>query len=170
MENSSLKMKSIEKFLNLEADLDLFDLQIDQVSIWKYIREFIYDKYLEKSFNVESRVAKISKKNNFFWLWLDTLRYFIKRDTESISSDILFCNFPRKIRVNGDYICQYICDYYEATNFSKMLIEYPLWIEDNSYKKAHFDSKCNEKIYYTDYEEITACLYVKVSHILFFCS
>lgn len=49
--------EDIELFLETEKSYNFFDLEIENVLIWKYIREDIYNLFLEREYKTERRVA-----------------------------------------------------------------------------------------------------------------
>lgn len=55
-----MKNSELEKFLFFESK-ECFDYKIDNVFVWKYLREDVYDQYIHKVYNTADRVTEFSK-------------------------------------------------------------------------------------------------------------
>ena len=155
-----MKEDKIQKFLQMEYRADFFKIKIEDVFIWKYFREEIYNLLLEHNYQTETRVGKshgILKNIKFLvkQLWV----IFFEKNNCVHKADVLFCNFPRKTKIDGKYVCTQLERLVQDVQQTKMIIEYPFWIEDIAYNKAHFDYEDNS-LFFTDKMEIQACLNV----------
>lgn len=150
--------EDIELFLETEKSYNFFDLEIENVLIWKYIREDIYNLFLEREYKTERRVAITHNYLRKLQFYISQLRFlFSKNNCNIMKADLLFCNFPRKIKINGRYSCIQLEEIIKNCIHSKFVIEYPFWIEDNSYEKAHFNVE-EKDIFFTDKMELQACI------------
>lgn len=68
--------KELEEFLFFESK-KCFDYKIDNILIWKYLREFVYDQYIHKIYNTENRVAEFSKIKFGFFLLDNYIKFFL---------------------------------------------------------------------------------------------
>ncbi len=76
--------------------------------IWKYIREDIYNLFLEREYKTERRVAITHNYLRKLQFYISQLRFlFSKNNCNIMKADLLFCNFPRKIKINGRYSCSF---------------------------------------------------------------
>ncbi len=100
--------EDIELFLETEKSYNFFDLEIENVLIWKYIREDIYNLFLEREYKTERRVAITHNYLRKLQFYISQLRFlFSKNNCNIMKADLLFCNFPRKIKINGRYSCSF---------------------------------------------------------------
>lgn len=143
--------KELEEFLFFESK-KCFDYKIDNILIWKYLREFVYDQYIHKIYNTENRVAEFSKiKFGFFFIG-QLYKIFSLKD-KIVPKDILFLVFPRKTLVNQQYYCTQLQPLIDKFKNDCWILENPFWIEDKSYLTSHFTPQ-EKNMTYTDKIEI----------------
>ena len=86
-----MKNSELEKFLFFESK-ECFDYKIDNVLVWKYLREDVYDQYIHKVYNTADRVTGFSKFK--FGLFFLKELYKIFDDNDRVSpKDIVFFDF-----------------------------------------------------------------------------
>lgn len=145
------KNNEIEKFLNFESKY-CFDYEIDNVLVWKYLREFIYDEYIHKVYNTQNRVPSYSNFK-FGVFFIGQLFRLFSINNDLTHKDIVFLNFPRKTRIDGCYQCPQLEPLIRKFEGNCCILENPFWIEDKSYLVSHFEQKKDNMIY-TDKIEI----------------
>jgi len=150
MEIINNKNNAIETFLCFEAQ-DCFDFKIDNVLIWKYLREFIYDTYINNVYHTENRVPKFSSLR--FGLFFSRQLFRVFDINKFTQKDIVFLNFPRKIKINGHYQCTQLEPLIMNFKENSCVLENPFWLEDKSYLVSHFKDG-NRNVIYTDKIEI----------------
>ena len=146
-----MKNSELEKFLFFESK-ECFDYKIDNVLVWKYLREDVYDQYMHKVYNTADRVTGFSKFK--FGLFFLKELYKIFDDNDRVSpKDIVFLTFPRKTLINGQYCCTQLEPLINQVKDRCWILENPFWLEDKSYRVSHFSEK-QKNMTYTDNIEI----------------
>lgn len=146
------KNVEIERFLAYEDNYG-FSFAIDNVKIWKYIREYIYDSYINCQFQTEDRVYKFKEWKFRLYLALQFYKIFIPEKKVN-KKDLVILSFPRHVKVKNKYICIQFEAIMKALKNDFFLIENPFWIEDKSYLISHFSKrKCN--YIFTDKNELS---------------
>lgn len=141
---------TIHKKLNeLESDLNLFDLKLNDIYIWKLIRANVYFSILSKKANIidsgsyrESRLKKTARV-------LRLMNYSFFHSTFKRRENVIniFFENPRKIKLpNEDYIDPFTHKYIES--FDKKNSSYE--VIDLGYKGQHFNKSDKIRSYSDD--------------------
>lgn len=140
----------ITKFLLIENRYDLYNLKIDNVNYWNYIRFDIWN------YNICSQLLQLEEAHNkvhkSFKTYLNLLKYSIAKGRVKKCPFIIF-NHNRRV-YNGDhYECIYtdkiIKDCYDAIFF------------EEAYQYKHFLPAASEFIFYTDRINILSTLWLR---------
>lgn len=112
-------------FIEMEAQSNLFEIVIDDLLIWQFIRTMVFEdlrkpniiKIVAQNDNVkrsdDSRL-NIEKISEFFF----HNQYFFGK------KDIIFLNHPRKIQENNFYVCKYTDELIKSSKYSYYVLEH----------------------------------------------
>ena len=149
-------MDRIEFFLQFE-EIECFSFKVNGVYIWKYFREEAYDNYIHNIYKTSERVSKRDPKKIKKYLKSQYFKVF-KYHYRLKKKNLVFLSFPRKVLVEGQYICTQLKDIIDKYD-DYYIVENPFWIEDYSYEIAHFSAYDKNEIY-TDYFEMRTRLFI----------
>lgn len=151
----------LERFLQIEDDLNLFDKKIYEMYFWMYIRfDLLSDiNIMINKINVSQNSTLIGhtkkeKIKNIFMMFLNVIKYVVKFPFLDVK-DIIIINHPRKSKNdNGKYECIYTHIISNKLE-NNMTIEFP-------YPFKHYYPANKDKIFYMDFIRIITCLLNKI--------
>lgn len=146
----------VESFLDFEYQNQLFDLELNGIKIWGFIRCWVYT-FLTTSCSKIDLPVKSMMRNNFYSNALKAIFYYA-RSTKIKKADILFIPHPRRIKQPDDkYYCIYTDFIKKAlgNHYSTIALEEPYWAEYIGSKTAHFRPIPYNDLFYTDLFDIT---------------
>lgn len=145
MNDITNEVKALNKLHEIEEKHNLFNHKVSKVNVWKYIRNDFYNLLLSTEYESES-IFKQTKNANIEKRFLAIkayLRYQFKQlfKAEIIEQkDVIVFSFPRKLKIDGKFICPYTHYIKEKLN-SFIAFERPLWIEDTSHSLKGINNK-----------------------------
>lgn len=131
-----------EKFLNIEDKYNFFDIEINNIKIWQYIRFTYCSKLLEELTGIRttSRNTKVFRheedrldKNE----WIKKKQFLLKK------KDLLVINHPRRVKEGNYYRCFVTDTLLESLNYSYYIFEY-------AFKGKHFKPVKTKYLRYRD--------------------
>lgn len=129
MESTSIYMG--EKLLEIEAESGLFDLIVEGVHLWQYVRLHCLLKILEEitGFRMSNQSRKTveckAEKNFAIGEWIKKRQFWVCR------KDLLVINHPRRVREGACYKC-FVTD----TLLEKL--DYSYYVYEKEYMGMHF--------------------------------
>lgn len=142
-------------FLDFEDQNKLFDIELNGIKIWGFIRCWVYTFLVTAAKNIDLPV-KSNMKNTVWKNALKSIFYFIK-STRIKQSDILIIPHPRRVKQDDNkYYCLYtdfLKEHLEK-HYSTIALEEPYWAEYIGSKTSHFYPVPYNNIFYTDIYEI----------------
>lgn len=146
----------VESFLDFEHQNQLFDLELNGIKIWGFIRCWMYT-FLTTSCSKIDLPVKSTMRNYFYSNTLKAIFYYV-RSAKIKKADIMFIPHPRRIKQPDDkYYCIYTDFIKKAlgNHYSTIALEEPYWAEYIGSKTAHFRPTPYDDLFYTDLFDIT---------------
>jgi len=142
-------LELLDKFLIMETQANLFDIQISRIKIWQFIRNEIYGEILRKKFNIDK--SGKSDKEAGFYLHLNGMINFVLNSIKILlkppkqSEVLVFCH-PRRKRENSFYEDIYTDPLLRNFPFSFVVLE-------SFFKLSHLRPVQTKNLYYLDFIE-----------------
>lgn len=115
----------IEKFLEIEEQNHFFDLKIDKIKFWLYIRFAVYTSLMENYGLFNKNISIDEKFDNRINLMELLKRITVKNQFFLFKKEVLVFSSSRKVKENGRYKCVY-------TDLLSENLDYSYYIFDNS--------------------------------------
>lgn len=159
-------MDTIVKLLDLEIDEKFFDLNVNGIYYWEFIRALTSCDINSKVNNSSDMFSKSKFSLKKYMISLRRFnKYFIRK-----KSDILLIAHPRRTKKDGVFVNQYVDSYYDILNkkYSVQLVEEPTYAFFGGINTPHQFPLYNEDIYLTDFHELKMLLVKKLYKIIHF--
>ena len=119
-----------EKLLRIEAENGIFELKVNEVYLWQYVRYYCLTKILEEVTGIEtinkpnSLELNCAAKNNTIKEWIKKQQFLVHK------KDILVLNHPRRVKEGNYYKC-YVTDAILDN------MDYSYYVYENKYNGTH---------------------------------
>lgn len=147
-----------DDFIQMEYENKLFELEVDKVNIWLYIREKVYCMVMKKlgiiadSFTDAKNVTKYVDNPLYKLIFMQSYKYILPSKIEK--RDYLFFTHPRRITNGTVFECTVLDDLIEHISRKSCTIEEPLWVDSVADKISHYYPARTKNLIYTDIIEL----------------
>jgi len=152
--NISLK-EAKSQFTQIEAELDLFNLKINGVYVWEYIRFPLFNKVLESIGLWGTGLTELKLETvDFARMSLEAAKnIFLKNALVGSKKEILIIGTPRKkLQPEGDYLDLYVDFLNESLPFKTQVV-------DSYSKNGHVGPTRNKSVKYLDFLMAAGSIY-----------
>ena len=146
----------IDKFLKFEDNENLFELRIDDVEIWNYIRDRVYNNVKMRLDNLSPVYTQSNDRKRWYLKIVNFRKYFYWNKLKPV--DLFVLTHPRRIKQGELYYCiytDYIMQEIKKNNiYSYSVFEEPFWTNFPASKVGHFYPVPTNNLIYTDFLQI----------------
>lgn len=149
-------LEYIDKFLKFEDNKHLFEVKIDDVEIWNYIRDRVYNNVKMRLDNLSPVYTQSKGRKRWYLKIRNFSKYFYWNKLKP--TDLFVLTHPRRIRQGDKYYCIYT-DYLmkeieRRGRYSFKVFEEPFWTNFPASKVGHFYPVPTSNLIYTDFIQI----------------